>query len=156
VQRDSIALGLTIGVLCGMIPGPLQMIAALSLSCLLRVNLPMALIGTFFTNPITIVPIYMAAYGIGQTISGAEQWHEFPTMPATDWTQLMESLQAWVSWGASLGAPWVLGMLILSLFLAGCSYCSVQLIWRVCRVYGLRRLQTQRKHRATQFNKAMM
>ncbi len=156
VEREPVALGLAIGVLCGMIPGPLQMIAAVTLACLLRVNLPMAIIGTFLTNPITIVPIYMLAYGIGQSLSGTGQWHELPAMPVTDWTQILTSIQAWIAWVGSLGTPWLVGMLILALSLAALSYCSVQLIWRVCRSWSLRCLQIQRKQRNEQVNKAMM
>lgn len=156
VAREPVAIGLAVGVLCGMIPGPLQMIAAVTLACLLRVNLPMALIGTFLTNPITIVPIYMLAYGIGQSLNGASQWHELPAMPVTDWTQLTESLHAWSAWVASLGTPWLLGMLILSLSLAAISYCWVQLIWRGCRFWSLRCVRVQRRNRITQINKAIM
>jgi uncharacterized protein (DUF2062 family) len=156
VAREPVALGLAVGVLCGMIPGPLQMIAAVTLACLLRVNLPMALIGTFLTNPITIVPIYMLAYGIGQSLSGAADWHELPAMPQTDWTQLIESLQAWSAWMASLGTPWLLGMLVLSLSLAVMSYCWVQLIWRGCRFWSLHCLRVQRRNRIEQINKAIM
>ena len=34
-------------------------------AALLRVNLPIALLMTLYTNPLTIVPLYFAAYKIG-------------------------------------------------------------------------------------------
>ena len=65
IKRNLVAGGLAVGLFCGMIPGPLQMIAAISLAIILRVNLPMAILGTFFTNPLTILPLYWLAYSIG-------------------------------------------------------------------------------------------
>ena len=39
-----------------MVPGPLQMLAAALLAVPLRVNLPVALATTLYTNPVTIGP----------------------------------------------------------------------------------------------------
>jgi uncharacterized protein (DUF2062 family) len=148
VEREPIAMGLAIGVFCGMIPGPLQMIAAVALACLLRINLPMAIIGTFFSNPITIVPLYMLAYAIGQGLTGNPQWTQLPPIPESDWTQIITSIQAWTDWMASLGAPWLLGMLVLSFGLLVTTYCVVQLLWRVCRSWSWRCVRAHRKNRS--------
>ena len=131
-----------------MIPGPLQMLAAISLAFVFRLNLPMAVVGTFFTNPLTIVPLYMTAYGIGQKLSGAEQWNALPPLPETQWQALWTSMQAWWDWIASLGTPWIIGMLILSFGLALASYLLMQLIWRGSRYWNLIRLQSHRRQRS--------
>ena len=148
VEREAVAWGLAVGVLCGMIPGPLQMLAAISLAFVFRLNLPMAVVGTFFTNPLTIVPLYMTAYGIGQKLSGAEQWNALPPLPETKWQALWTSMQAWWDWIASLGTPWIIGMLILSFGLALGSYLLMQLIWRGSRYWNLIRLQSHRRQRS--------
>ena len=62
LNRDSVAGAVAIGLFAGLIPGPLQMLVALLLSILLRRNLPVALLVTFYTNPFTIVPLYLLAY----------------------------------------------------------------------------------------------
>src|SRR5512142_2270877 len=65
LHRRSVAGGVAIGLFCGLIPGPLQMISAALLAVLLRVNLPVAVFTTLYTNPFTIVPLYLLAYEIG-------------------------------------------------------------------------------------------
>lgn len=151
IEREAIARGLAVGVLCGMIPGPLQMIAAISCAFLFRLNLPMAVVGTFLTNPFTIVPIYMAAYGIGQWLSGGHasgaEWHQIPALPQTDWQSPLSGAQAWWQWIMDLGMPWVTGMLVLSVSLALLSYMVMQIVWRGSRYWHLTQLQTRRRHR---------
>jgi uncharacterized protein (DUF2062 family) len=47
---------------CGLIPGPLQMLGAAICAVVFRVNLPLAMLTTVYTNPFTIVPLYVVAY----------------------------------------------------------------------------------------------
>jgi uncharacterized protein (DUF2062 family) len=147
IQREKIALGLAIGVCCGMIPGPLQMISAIGLTLYLRVNLPMALIGTFLTNPLTIVPIYMLAYAIGQSALGSTDWRQLPEMPVTDWTSPAVAMETWISWLGGLGMPWLIGMLLLAAAFSALAYCAVQLIWRVHQHLTMNRRRSQRLQR---------
>lgn len=156
VQREKIALGLSIGVFCGMIPGPLQMISAIALTILLRVNLSMALIGTFLTNPFTILPIYMLAYAIGQSMLGSTDWRQLPELPITDWASPIIALENWLAWVSNLGAPWLIGMLILALALSALSYCTVQFVWRVHQYIEMRRRQHQRQHRQDSKKKKLL
>src|SRR4029077_9532575 len=58
LNRRSVAGGFAIGMFAGLVPGPLQMLTAALLAIPLRMNLPVALITTFYTNPLTIVPLY--------------------------------------------------------------------------------------------------
>jgi uncharacterized protein (DUF2062 family) len=148
VRRDSVALGLAIGVFCGMIPGPLQVISALALTILFRVNLPIAIIGTCLTNPLTIVPIYMLAYGIGQSLLGISNWRTLPELPITDWTSPSLALQNWIAWVADLGTPWVIGMIVLASALAALSYCATQVVWRSIEHFKFRGHLKRRKMRA--------
>lgn len=54
LNRRSAAGGVAVGLFCGLIPGPLQMVGAAIVCVLLRVNLPLALVTTLYTNPFTI------------------------------------------------------------------------------------------------------
>jgi len=117
IKRNLVAGGLAVGLFCGMIPGPLQMIAALSLAIALRVNLPVAVIGTFFTNPLTILPLYLLAYMIGQWCIGEDVIGTMPEFPVTDWVQPGAAFNAWAEWMLGFGQPLVFGLLILACLL---------------------------------------
>src|SRR5512134_397706 len=70
LNRRSVAGGVAVGMFCGLVPGPLQMLSAALLAILLRVNLPVAAATTWYTNPLTIVPLYYAAYKLGLFVTG--------------------------------------------------------------------------------------
>ena len=71
LNRDSVAGGLAIGLFSGLVPGPLQMLTAAALAIPLKKNLPVALVTTLYTNPFTIAPLYLLAYGYGRLLLDA-------------------------------------------------------------------------------------
>src|SRR5215470_18834511 len=91
LNRRSVAGGVAIGMLCGMIPGPIQMFSAAVLAVVARVNLPVAMATTWYTNPFTIVPLYYLAYKIGTLLTGDPATAAVPLAAdfrldnATDW-----------------------------------------------------------------------
>jgi uncharacterized protein (DUF2062 family) len=70
LNRWSVAGGVAVGLFCGLVPGPLQMLSAALCAILLRVNLPVALVTTLYSNPFTIVPLYLLAYKLGSWVTG--------------------------------------------------------------------------------------
>src|SRR5436190_24092428 len=70
LNRRSVPGAVAIGLFCGLIPGPIQMLGALLCAVPLRKNIPVALAVTLYTNPLTIVPLYLVAYGYGSAILG--------------------------------------------------------------------------------------
>src|SRR2546421_5487740 len=70
LNRRSVCGAVGIGLFCGLIPGPFQMLGALLMAIPLRKNIPVALATTLYTNPFTIVPLYMLAYGYGRLLVG--------------------------------------------------------------------------------------
>ena len=68
LNRRSAAGGVAVGLFCGLIPGPLQMLGAGIACVLFRVNLPVALVATFYTNPLTIVPLFAVALALFSVI----------------------------------------------------------------------------------------
>jgi uncharacterized protein (DUF2062 family) len=69
LQEDprKLAWGMALGVFIGMTPTiPFHTMAVLSLAALLRVSPVTAFIGIQIGNPLTIGPIYLAAYKVGQ------------------------------------------------------------------------------------------
>src|SRR6188508_2899423 len=68
LHRRSVAGGFAVGLFAGLVPGsnPVQFTAAALLAIGFRVNLPIAVIVTLYSNPFTVVPLYYAAFKLGQ------------------------------------------------------------------------------------------
>lgn len=134
LNRRSAAGGIAAGLFCGLIPGPFQMLGAAVCAIAFRINLPLALVTTLYTNPLTIVPLYFVAYGLGRLILGGDAAFVAPVSfdPA-----------ALLDWLGRLGMPLVLGLLLLASLLAAAGYICVRLAWRA---YLIRKL-IQRKAR---------
>src|SRR5882762_10713521 len=64
LNRRSISGGVAAGLFAGLVPGsnPVQFAVAAILAIAFRVNLPVAVAVTLYTNPFTIGPIYVIAY----------------------------------------------------------------------------------------------
>jgi uncharacterized protein (DUF2062 family) len=74
-----LAWGMALGVFIGFTPTiPFHTVAALSLAALLRVSPVTAFIGIQIGNPLTMGPIYIAAYKIGQFLLYRGQPLVFP------------------------------------------------------------------------------
>jgi uncharacterized protein (DUF2062 family) len=146
LNRHSVAGGLAVGLFSGLVPGPLQMLAAAILAVPLRVNLPVALATTLYTNPLTIGPLYMIAYGIGTLFApgdGAPLSHP----PGFDWSHFGAWLRALFEWTLSLGKPLAVGLAVLAVGLAIAGYVIAQLAWRAHVVLAWRRRKARRAGR---------
>ena len=140
LNRRSAAGAVAAGMFCGLIPGPLQMLGAAICAVAFRVNLPLAMLTTLYTNPFTIVPLYIAAFGIGQWALPGEH-DRFVAPPEPDEAGLIAWMQALVEWMVGLGAPLALGLVLLALGLALSGYLLVRVVWRIylVRAWHLRR-----------------
>ena len=124
------------------------MLTAVLLAVPLKKNLPVALLTTLYTNPFTIVPLYLLAIAYGRLLLGAGH-HPVTVEPyAWDWAHWIDSLQGLAHWTLSLGKPLAVGLAALALTLAGAGYFAVQLAWRVYvilawRSRGKRRAQSR-------------
>jgi len=147
LNRRSVSGAVAIGLFAGLVPGPLQMLTALLLAVPLRKNLPVALLVTLYTNPFTIVPLYLLAYGYGRLLlpQGAYRPPQEPFL--FDWADFGGSMQAMGAWMASLGKPLLVGLPALGLTLALLGYLTVDLLWRAY-VIGAWRARKRRRQRA--------
>lgn len=132
LHRRSVAGGVAIGLFCGLIPGPLQMISAALLAILLRVNLPVAAFTTLYTNPFTIVPLYLLAYEIGKWVSGASNGAVAPAFPEVHWQHWFAPIWGWL---VALGKPLLIGLPLLAAGLALAGYIATRLAWRLAVVW---------------------
>lgn len=146
LHRRGVAGGVAIGLFCGLIPGPLQMIGAALLAVLLRVNLPVALFTTLYTNPFTIVPLYMLAYELGAWVSGAQNGLLMSQLafPELHWQNLGGELWGWL---VQLGKPLLIGLPLLAAGLAIIGYAVVRLAWRMTVVLKWRSRKRRRENR---------
>lgn len=148
LHRRSVAGGVAIGAFTGLFPAPFQMLSAAIFAIFFRVNLPVAMAATWYTNPFTVVPIYYFAFRIGEFVTGESG--DIPTFhfdgDTDSWIEFFPAAWAWIS---ELGMPVVLGTLILATVLAVLSYMVVRLLWRFYVITSWRR---RKRHRQTHLN----
>jgi hypothetical protein len=146
LNRRSVSGGVAVGLFSGLVPGPLQMITAALIAVPTRVNLPVALATTLYTNPFTIVPLYLVAYQIGALLTGTKVG-DMVAPPDFSLRKLPAWMAAMGEWTLSLGKPLALGLLVLALSLAAIGYVAVQVGWRLYVVQAWRRRQRDRAAR---------
>ncbi len=113
------------------------MISAALLAALFRVNLPVAVFTTLYTNPFTILPLYAVAYELGRYVLGAHQGAGMPklTFPDLHWHNFMSGLWEWL---AKQGEPLLIGLPLLALTLSFIGYFAVRLAWRLAVIWKWR------------------
>jgi uncharacterized protein (DUF2062 family) len=129
LNRRSVPGAVAIGLFCGLIPGPLQMLGALLVAAPLRKNIPVAL---------TIVPLYILAYGYGQLLLGMPVG-AMPQEPFLwDWANIGASLREFAHWTMALGKPLAIGLVALAVTLAAIGYFVTEFSWRAYVVLAWR------------------
>lgn len=141
INRRSAAGGIAAGLFCGLIPGPFQMLGAAVCAVAFRINLPLALLSTLYTNPVTIAPLYLVAYALGQWVLPG---HGGPFVPPPEYggDGLLAWLAALVDWTLLLGRPLALGLILLASGLAVAGYVATRIAWRIWLLRARRRRQT--------------
>jgi len=67
-----ISQGILIGLFWGFVPMPLQMIAVIATTPLIRFNVPIAIAMVWLSNPFTMPPMYYMEYLTGNFLLGRE------------------------------------------------------------------------------------
>jgi len=146
LNRHSVAGGVAVGMFTGLIPGsnPVQFAVAVVFSMIFRVNLPVAVFVTLYSNPFTIVPLYYLAYKLGAFFIGQnngklpQQELDLWDLPLTDW------IPALIHWAAAMGKPLALGLVLMALLFAAVGYAAVHLAWRAYIVLEWRKRKMRR------------
>jgi uncharacterized protein len=150
LNRRSVAGGLAIGLFAGLIPGsnPVQFTAGALLAIAARVNLPVAVLVTLYSNPFTIVPIYFVAFKLGQ-LALLDSGGALPPLAfGLEGKGFTEWLPAVLEWLGSVGKPLAIGLPLLALLLAATGYFVVDRAWRL----SVRCAWASRKKRAKALN----
>ena len=143
--RRPLARGVAIGLFCGLIPGPLQVVATLVVCSFCRGNIVAGVVATFYTNPLTIVPLYIAAFHLGdRLIPGVH------VMPA--FAEIGFGSPGWVSalsdWVQALGWPLVVGLPVMGAWFAINGYWLISHLWLRPVVARAKRMKALRASRA--------
>jgi uncharacterized protein len=146
LNRHGVARGVAIGLVTGLIPGPFQILGAAAFAIGFRANLAVAALTTFYTNPITFVPLYILAYKVGAFATGTTA----PPPPIAEFKTLgvLDMIKQAFMWVYSLGDTLLIGLAIQSTLFAVVGYFLVQFFW--CRVVRRKWIHRQalRKARA--------
>lgn len=130
-QRQPLAKGVAAGLFCGLIPGPLQLPATLLACACLRGNLVAGSVTTFYTNPLTTLPLYALAFQLGAWVMPGSQslpgWNGGPEVAAA------------ADWVLALGWPLLVGLPTLGALLAITGFVSVHMLWLLPAVQRGRR-----------------
>jgi uncharacterized protein (DUF2062 family) len=147
LHRRSVAGGVAVGLFTGLIPGsnPVQFFFAALFAIVFKVNLPVAVITTLYSNPFTVLPIYVAAYAIGALATGESTG----SMPEMELDLMDKNIGEWIpalmDWVVSLGKPLLVGMCLLALLLSLAGYFVVRGGWRLYVIYEWRKRARRRK-----------
>lgn len=142
-QRQPLAKGVAAGLFCGLIPGPFQLPGTLLACAWLRGNVVAGGIATFYTNPLTTVPLYALAFQLGAWLLPGEQSLPAWTRAAPDGAVTVQALAQWVQ---ALGWPLLVGLPALGLVFAVLGYVLVQVLWLLPALQRQRRLQRRGGH----------
>jgi uncharacterized protein (DUF2062 family) len=142
-SRHPLARGVAFGLFCGLLPGPGQILGTLLLCARWRGNIVAGAVMTFYSNPLTIVPLYALAYKIGQALLPGT--HVMPTFSEihADSTGMLSALFSWMH---ALGWPLLIGLPVMGISLALLGYLTVHglmllPVWRKARSMRLKSLR---------------
>ena len=118
-SRRGVATGAAIGLFIGLLIPIAQILIAAAVAVVLRVNVPVAVAGTLLTNPLTVPPIYYAAYRLGAWATGV-------SIPAA--FSLVDPMAYWENLGM-IGMPLIAGLGIMATFVSIASYLLISQVW---------------------------
>jgi len=121
LNRRSVSGATGIGLFLAFMPMPFQMVPAASLAIIFRVNLPMAVVAVWISNPLTMGPMLYFQYRLGKLMMG-ERVGAATFEPTLEW-YWTEIVNVW--------QPLVLGSVVCGSVSALAGYGLVHLIWRV-------------------------
>ncbi len=124
LERHSVARGVAMGLFMGVLMPVAQILFAVAGAVAVRGHVPISAACTLVTNPLTVPPIYYAAYQLGQALLPASLKLGGLTVDAQHW--LAEAL----NWAVTHGTPLMLGLLVLASGSALLGFAGVQILWK--------------------------
>ena len=139
IRRKNVVPAVALGTFFAFMPFPGHPLWATLAALALRVNIPIAALTTFISNPLTMGPMYFFAYRLGVRLLGVEQ-KPFEVEMSFDW--VTHTL-------VNIWQPMLLGCLLLGTTAALIAYLALDLVWRSSLGQYKTRKRKQRKDRET-------
>ena len=137
VRRKNVVPAVALGAFFAFMPFPGHPLWAAFAALALRVNIPIAALTTFISNPLTIGPMYFFAYRLGAWLLGV------PRKPFA-----IEMSFEWVtSTFVNVWQPMLLGCLLLGTASALLAYVTLDIVWRSSISQYKTRKRKQRQNR---------
>jgi uncharacterized protein (DUF2062 family) len=146
LHRRSVAGGVAVGMFAGLIPGsnPVQFLAASLLAIAFKVNLPISVVVTLYSNPFTILPLYYVAFKLGELVF-LHRGGELPDIALSlEGKGFREWIPVAIDWIAGVGKPLLVGLPILAVILSVLGYIIVDASWKLHVRREWRRRQLRR------------
>ena len=121
LNRRNVSRAFAVGLFVSFVPLPVQMALGATLAIVMRLNVPAAIAGTMFANPVTMVPMYLGAYWLGCRMLGLTAGEVSFDM---SWQWLTTTL-------VPIWKPFLLGCLVLGTLSALAGYALLGGIWRL-------------------------
>jgi uncharacterized protein (DUF2062 family) len=124
LNRRNVTRAVAMGMFIAFIPLPIHVFVAAAAALYLRLNVPVSIATVFVNNPLTMVPMFYAAYWIGCQLTGAPL-HSFDFELSWKWLKT-DMFPIW--------KPFLLGCLALGALAAAMSYLLLGGLWHVTLV----------------------
>lgn len=120
IRRRTVVPAVALGAFFAFLPFPGHPVWASFAALALRVNVPVAALTTFISNPLTMGPMYFLAYRLGAWILGIEPG-SFAIEMSIDWV---------THTFVNIWQPMLLGCFLLGSASALVAYVGLDLLWR--------------------------
>ncbi len=120
IRRRTAVPAFAVGLFIGWLPFPGHPLWGTFAALALRINIPVTVLTTFISNPLTMYPMYFAAYQLGRRLLGTPPL-AFDFEMSLDW--LTEKF-------VTIWQPLTLGCLLLGTASALIGYVVLDLLWR--------------------------
>lgn len=142
LNRRRVAMGAAIGVFFGFLIPILQIAASAAFALVLRANLPVAAFATLVSNPVTYVPIWVAAYRTGAALLGdpvdaGEARAQASALAELDSTGA--DPKTWARQILAVGKPLMLGLAVFAVVGAVVTWFAVNALWSAAILWRRRR-----------------
>ena len=120
IRRRTVVPAFALGLFIAFLPTPGHTLMGALAALAFRVNIPVAALATWVSNPLTMGPMYYAAYRLGRILLDTpEKQFEF----AMSWDWLTHTF-------LTIWQPMLLGCLIFGCVLSVTGYIALDLLWR--------------------------
>lgn len=121
IRRRTVVPAFALGLFIAFLPFPGHPVWAMLIALAVRINVPVAFVTTFVSNPLTMGPMYLAAYHLGTYILDLEP-EPFAFEMTLDWF-LHTFVRYW--------QPMSLGGVLMGALAATIGYVVVDILWRL-------------------------